>query len=93
VIGEVPPAVMAAVIADLTVRAGVDASGATVVQSEAVEWPDGALGCPEPGVMYTQALTPGYQVVLSLGGEEYDYRVADEGQVIRLCESKIPGAG
>jgi hypothetical protein len=35
-----------------------------VVQAEAVTWPDGALGCPEPGIVYTQALVPGYWVVV-----------------------------
>ena len=33
-----------------------------VVQSEAVTWRDGSLGCPEPGRMYTQALIRGYLI-------------------------------
>ena len=62
--------------------------------AEAVEWPDGALGCPEMGMMYIQQITPGYQVVLSLDGTEYDYRVAGEAESIRLCEGLRPaGAG
>ena len=35
-------------------------------------------------MMYTQAITPGYHVVISVGGVEYDYRATDAGQV-RLC--------
>jgi hypothetical protein len=85
---------MDAVLADLAARTGADVSGATVTKAEAVEWPDGALGCPELGVMYVQVVTPGYQVVLTLDGTDYDYRVAGEGDVIRLCDGLKPaGAG
>ena len=83
---------MDAVLADLGTRTGTDPSGATVVKAEAVEWPDGSLGCPELGVMYMQVVTPGYQVVLGLDGTSYDYRVAGEGDVIRLCEGLKPAA-
>jgi hypothetical protein len=88
--GEVPEPVMTAVLADLATRTGGDTSQAQVVTAEAVEWPNGALGCPEPGMMYTQVIVPGYHVVLSLDGREYDYRVAGEGDVIRLCENPGP---
>ncbi len=37
------------------------------------------------GVMYIQTETPGYHVVLSAGGQQYDYRSTVNGQV-RLCE-------
>jgi hypothetical protein len=94
VTGEVPDAVMTAVLADLSARTGTDASSATVTTGEAVEWNDGSLGCPEIGVMYIQQITPGYHVVLSLDGKEYDYRVAGEGKTIRLCEGLKPaGSG
>jgi hypothetical protein len=94
VTGEVPDAVMAAVQADLSTRTGKDATTATVVTAEAVEWPDGSLGCPQKGVMYIQQITPGYQVVLELDGTTYDYRVAGEGTTVRLCEGLKPaGSG
>ncbi len=71
--------------ADLARRLGVAPASASVVQSESVTWPDGSLGCPQPGVMYTQIVTPGYHVVLSAGGQEYDYRGTQNAQM-RLCE-------
>ncbi|MDQ3328852.1 MAG: hypothetical protein M3506_10065, partial [Chloroflexota bacterium] len=37
-----------------------DAEDAVVVSITAQEWPDSALGCPEPGMMYQQVITPGY---------------------------------
>ena len=33
---------------------------------------------------YTQALVDGYQVIVSAGGKEYDYRAGSGG--FRLCE-------
>lgn len=32
-----------------------------------VTWPDGALGCPQPGHSYTQSLIPGWHVVVRSG--------------------------
>jgi hypothetical protein len=93
VTGEVPAEVMAAVTADLSARTGKDAAAATVTKAEAVTWPDGSLGCPQPGVMYTQIVTPGYQVILELDGTTYDYRVSGEGTTIRLCEGLKPAGG
>jgi hypothetical protein len=92
VTGEVPAAVMDAVNAQLATDTGTDPATATVVKAEAVEWPDGSLGCPQRGVMYVQVVTPGYQVVLRQNGRDYDYRVAGEGQSIRLCEGLQPAA-
>ncbi len=59
------------------------------MRAEAVEWSDGSLGCPVRGVLYTQVITPGYHVVISVDGVEYDYRVSEGGE-IRLCEGPGP---
>ena len=56
-----------------------------VVSAEAVTWNDGSLGCPEAGQAYTQALVDGYQVILEVDGERYDYRVGS-GASVKLCE-------
>lgn len=55
-----------------------------VVLVEAREWSDASLGCPQPGMMYAQVVTPGYQIILSAKGETYDYR-ATSNRVV-LCE-------
>jgi len=31
---------------------------------EAMNWPDAALGCPQPDMIYAAVITPGYRVVL-----------------------------
>lgn len=87
----VPPAVVQAAVADAATRAGVDPAAVTVVSAEAVTFPDGGLGCPEPGMLYTQVLTPGYRVVVEAGGRQFDYRVGARGGAVRWCEK--PPAG
>ena len=59
--------------ADLTKRLGIQAALVTVVSSDEVTWSDGSLGCPEPGMHYTQALVPGTRTVLEAGGKQYHY--------------------
>jgi hypothetical protein len=87
VIGEVPPDLLEEIIADLVQRTGAERSTVHVLQSEQVVWPDGSLGCPQPGMVYTQALVGGYQVMLEHGGETYDYRASEKGTFI-LCENR-----
>lgn len=87
----VPPAVIQAAVDDAAGRAGVEASEVTVVSAESMTWPNGALGCPQPGSMYTQAITPGYRVVVEAGGVRYDYRSTQQGDV-RWCQDP-PGPG
>jgi hypothetical protein len=59
--------------ADLAQRTGVSVAQIQTVRVEAVDWPDASLGCPQPGKMYAQVITPGYQIVLSIPDKEYDY--------------------
>jgi len=69
---------------DLAKRKGIDAGKITVVAVEAVDWPDTSLGCPEPGMMYAQVITPGYKILLSYAGETYEYH-SDKGDHAVYC--------
>ena len=64
----------------------------TVISTEEVEWGDASLGCPEPGTMYAQVITPGYFVVLESGGETYDYHtgIEPEGPLVQCTEEGVP---
>ncbi|HEX2370352.1 MAG TPA: hypothetical protein VHM94_14085 [Acidimicrobiia bacterium] len=86
VTGEVPEGFVDKVVTDAASRAGVDESSVVVLTAAAMQWPDGSLGCPEPGVMYTQAIVDGSQIVVQAGGETYDYRLDGRGH-FKLCES------
>ena len=87
VVGEVPESLLAAVIDDA--RGQVGAEQIRVIRAESTVWNDGALGCPRPGELYTQAIVDGYWVVLEAAGEELDYRLTVEG-TFRLCKSTGP---
>jgi hypothetical protein len=92
VVGEVPDEILNAILADASDRSDVDVAEIDIVLAEQVTWPDGSLGCPEPGQMYTQALVDGYQVVVNAGGEELDYHVGSGGS-FSLCENGLPRGG
>lgn len=44
-----------------------------VLSVEPVQWPDTALGCPQPGMLYAAVITPGYRIVLA--GPDTTYTV------------------
>ena len=77
---------VAEAIADLSKRQGVKSEEITVVSNDKVTWRDGSLGCPEPGKMYTMALTEGVRVVLETAGEQFEYHGGKSGSVV-LCEN------
>jgi hypothetical protein len=59
--------------ADLSARLKIEASSIQVVLAENVDWPDGSLGCPKPGIMYIQIVTPGVLIRLQYAGKVYEY--------------------
>jgi hypothetical protein len=81
---EITPEIEAA-IADAAERFGVDPATIAVARSLGVTWSDGSLGCPEEGMMYTQALVEGYLITLEVAGARYDYHGATGGAPT-LCE-------
>ncbi|MEK7327188.1 MAG: hypothetical protein AAB217_18240, partial [Chloroflexota bacterium] len=70
---------------DVQKRAGVAPESMVTLRAEAVTWDDGSLGCPQPGMFYTQALVDGYWVVLQVGDVVYDYRTSGTAYFV-LCE-------
>jgi len=83
---SLPASITDPIVADAAGRLGVDPSAVTVVSAHAETFSDGSLGCPEPGMMYTQALVDGYQVVVEANGTQLDYRGSGPGQ-FRLCKN------
>jgi hypothetical protein len=86
--GAVPEALLAEILADASERSGVPAEKLEIVTADAVTFNDGSLGCPQPGMFYTQALVDGYQVVVRTPDGELDYRAAQQGG-FRLCENPV----
>jgi hypothetical protein len=79
----------------IALRAVADALGiaptdARVISSEAQDFPDGSLGCPQPGMAYAQVITPGHRVLVEADGRRFDVRVA--GSHGRICYLRKPAA-
>ena len=89
VTGEVPQGLLDAIYKDLAGRTGTVPDEISVIQAQSIVWNDGSLGCPQPGMAYTQATVPGYWVVLEVDGKQYDYRVTSRGYFF-LCEGGVP---
>ena len=71
-------------LADAGRRSGLPPEAIQLVSAARVTWRDGSLGCPQPGLAYTQALVPGYRVVLLARGLQLDYHAGLRGEP-QLC--------
>ncbi|MGD9318190.1 MAG: hypothetical protein PVG56_15245, partial [Anaerolineae bacterium] len=64
----------------------------------AVEWSDGSLGCPQPGMAYKQVPQEGVLIRLSVSGTIYNYHGGGSRDPF-LCQHKfkntepLPGLG
>ena len=70
---------------DLARRLNLSVLEISVISVEAVDWPDTSLGCPQPGMMYAQVITPGFRVVLEATGQSYEYHTDEDSSVV-LCQ-------
>jgi len=76
------PSVTAAALRDAAQQTGLKQEALSVLSAAAVTWPDGSLGCPRPGVMYTMALVPGYRIRIQAGERVLDYHASTRGQLL-----------
>lgn len=89
-IRDVPAEIVEAALAAVEEREQVLRDSFAIRAAEAVTWRDGSLGCPQPGGMYTQALVPGYRIVLQYGdGREFHVHASRAGDVL-VCDDPQP---
>ena len=69
---------------DLAARLDIDVDAIIIREARSVQWGSGALGCPKPGMSYTQALVPGVLLKLEAGGTLYRYHGRMNGKLF-LC--------
>jgi hypothetical protein len=55
----------------------------TLLSSEPEEWGDGCLETGQEGIACTQAITPGYRILLEAEGKQMEYRTNEDGSLIR----------
>jgi hypothetical protein len=74
---------------DLAQRLSISVDQINGVEAKAVIWSNSSLGCPQPGMLYAEVLTPGYLILLNANGQDYEYH-AGKGSDIFLCENPLP---
>jgi hypothetical protein len=74
---------------DLAQRLSISVDQINGVDVKAVIWSNSSLGCPQPGMLYAEVLTPGYLILLNANGQDYEYH-AGKGSDIFLCENPLP---
>ena len=62
-----------------------------VLSVEAVQWPDGCMGCAQEGEMCILVITPGYRILLEMDGQEYEYRTSQND--VRYCPAADADTG
>ena len=65
---------------DVAKRLDVSLDSVSLSASKAVTWRSGALGCPEAGKMYTEALVPGSVIYLQVENTIYSYHAKFGGE-------------
>jgi hypothetical protein len=88
-----PPAAVQAALEDAARVTGLAVTKLKVAGIENVTWLDSSLGCPDPDLMYTQALVTGYRIRIEAGDQILDYHADTRGNVL-LCppERAVPPA-
>lgn len=71
---------------DLADRLKVETEQIELVEFKAVVWPDSSLGCPQPGMAYTQVQREGYLISLRFEGKLFDYH-GGGNRAPFLCEN------
>jgi hypothetical protein len=79
---RVPAPLLEKVLEDAQQRTGVSRSQLEIISMEKVTWNDGALGCPQPDRMYTQALVPGYRISIRASAQTLNYHAAETGRFV-----------
>lgn len=69
---------------DAAVHLGVSQDQLRVESVQPEQWPDSSLGCPQPGEMYSQIVTPGFLIVITSGSKRLEYHTDGRSRV-KLC--------
>jgi hypothetical protein len=81
---ELPSEVETAVEEALSAQTGIPVEEIEVVEAEQREWPDACLGLGEEDEACAQVITPGWEITVRAGGDDYVFRTDEEGDAIRM---------
>ncbi|BAZ49131.1 hypothetical protein NIES4103_17420 [Nostoc sp. NIES-4103] len=82
---RLPASVAKAVLQDLARTEQVPITELKIVDYSQKTWRNGCLGLPQPNEFCTQALVPGWQVVVSNGRRKWTYHTNSNGRSLRLA--------
>ena len=74
-------------MAELSNKLGIKPSNIKLVSYEDTIFNDSSLGCPEPGKLYAQVLTPGWKILFKANGSSYEYHSNIDGSYYINCTS------
>ena len=81
-----PPEVKSAVLNETVKQTSKTLSALKILEARQQEWSDGCLGLGKPDEICTQAITPGWQIVVTDGLRNWSYRTDNLGDTVRLEE-------
>ncbi len=61
--------------------------GPAMLVFDPVEWGDTSLGCPMPGMVYAQVITPGFRLVFDYQGQQNEYHTDRDGSSVVACDT------
>jgi len=75
---------------DLASRLAVHVNEIELLETRSVIWPDSSMGCPKPGMAYTQVQHDGLLIRLRVGSHTYEYHSGGSRPPF-LCEQATKG--
>ena len=75
--------------ATLSSAIGAGIEDITLIHISRFSWPDSAIGCPKPGLQYTQAIVPGFLALLDHGNKKYRIHIGN-GRAVVCDLARIP---
>jgi hypothetical protein len=88
--GAEQPAAVAAALQSFSQEIGALAEEIEVVTVQEQEWPNGCLGLGNADELCTQAIVPGWQIIVRLGDQQYEVRTDLAGQTVRWQQEAYP---
>ncbi|NCQ89532.1 MAG: hypothetical protein GPI94_01340 [Microcystis aeruginosa LG13-03] len=79
-----PNSVIEAARQDLSQKTKISVNRLQIQAAQRQTWPDGCLGLAKPGELCTQALVPGWRIVLTDNQKTWVYRTNSSGANLRL---------
>ena len=87
---NLPRRVASAVRRDASRRTQISLKELEIVESNPRTWNNGCLGLSQPAEVCTQALVPGWRVVVSDGKQNWIYHTNSNGRLLRIASAETP---